>query len=200
MTRAALQFLDDCFDEQVELDWQEGQQQNEIACDQPVEPFLRAEQRSAYLPRLMELLLEYGLKPNAVYDGDNVMCLLKYIDNGYTAADTLALLLERGGDPNLELDGSTLFREFDHDVIFDAANQRDRRRYNALVHCWFILLGYGAEQGSGAMPVDAVGGFDLAQLKQHRNFTFALTSTPCRGESWSLHIIDRRDFWEVARL
>lgn len=200
VTRAALRFLDDCFDDQAERDWVEDQQREEFVSEQPVEPFLRPEERSACLPQLIGLLLEYGLEPNAVYDECNVMHSLKYIDNGYTAADSLALLLEHGGDPNMEFDGSTLFREFDHAVIFDAANQQDRRRYNALVHCWFVLLGYGAEAEPGVKPVDTFGEFELCELKQHRNYTFALTHTHRCGKNWSLHIVDRRSFWEVAQL
>lgn len=200
VTKAALEFLDDCFDEQVEQDWMEVQQREKVVSDQPVEPFLRPKARSACLPQLIELLLEYGLEPNAVYDGRNVMHSLQYIDNGYTAADALALLLEHGGEPDTELEGSTVFRECDHAVIYGAANQQNRRRYNALVHCWFVLLGYGAEAEPDVKPVETFGKFELCELKQHRNFTFALTCTPRHGKNWSLHIIDRRDFWEVACL
>ena len=42
--------------------------------------------------------------------------------------------------------------------------------------------------------------FDPALLKEHQNYTFGISNVPGRGENWSLHIFDRRTFFEVARL
>ena len=42
--------------------------------------------------------------------------------------------------------------------------------------------------------------FKISDLKKHRNFTFCLSNVEGRGEKWSLHIIDSRTRWEVARL
>ncbi len=200
VTKAAIQYLDDCFDDQVKEDYERDEWEKLNFWEQPAVVAVRPELRSAHIPEALKVLLEYGLDPNAVYDGENVMHSLKYIDNEYVAADTLALLFEHGGDCNMMFDGMELFIDLDHDVVFDAANQNDRRRYDALVHCWFVYLGYGAKLRNGASAVDTFCGFDISELKQHRNFTFALTYTPNRGETWCLHIIDRRNFWEVARL
>ncbi len=35
----------------------------------------------------------------------------EYVDNGYVVADTLALLFEHGGNPNLILNGESLLRD-----------------------------------------------------------------------------------------
>ena len=43
----------------------------------------------------------------------NIMMLMMYIVNEYAAADTLALLLENGGNLDTEVDGLTVFDEFD---------------------------------------------------------------------------------------
>ena len=200
VTKAAIRYLKDCFDDQVEEDYEHDERESVYCSNLPAEAVLRPELRSAHIPEILELLLEYGLDPNAVYDDENVMHSLKYIDNGYVAADALALLFEHGGTPNIVMDGEDLFDAIDFDVIFDALNQEDRRRYDALVHCWFVYLGYGAKLRDGVSAVDVFRGFDISELKQHRNFTFALTYTQNRGEKWSLHIIDRWNFWEVARL
>ena len=193
VTRGALRFLDACFDEQFGRDW-------EYHGTRPVDAVVEREMRSKDLVDVIRLLLSYGLEPNAVYDGRNVMGSLKYIDNEYLAADALALLFEHGGRWDTEVDGTSLFRDIDFDVIFDAANQEDRRKYDALVHCWFVYLGYGAKTSNGSSVVDTFGGFDVERLKNHRNFTFALTHTPNKGERWTLHILERDTFWEVARL
>ena len=42
--------------------------------------------------------------------------------------------------------------------------------------------------------------FEMSDLKEHRNYTFALSNVEGQGENWSLHIIDKRTLWEVARL
>ena len=57
---------------------------------------------SSHVYEAVKILLDYGLDPNAVYpkecpgDGEefNIMWELRYVNNGYQAADTLALLLE----------------------------------------------------------------------------------------------------------
>ncbi len=188
MARAMLQYLDDCFADQFEDETVRS-----------VEPVIEPEKRSASLLDVTKIFLAYGLDPNAVVNEKSILRAVCYIDNGYLAADTLALLFENGGRPDVQTDGSTLFSDIDFDVIFDAANQEDRRRYDALVHCWFVCLGYGAKPAKGE-ALDVFGGFDVGRLKNHRDYTFALTYTPNCGESWSLHIIERKSFWEVARL
>ena len=188
LARAMLQYLDDCFAEQFE---------DETV--RLVEPMTEPEKRSASLLEITKLFLSYGLDPNAVVDDKSILMAVRYIDNGYLAADALALLFEAGGRTDVQTDSSTFFDDIDFDVVFGAANQEDRRRYDALVHCWFVCIGYGAMPKKGG-AVDAFAGFDVAQLKNHRDYTFALTYTPNRGESWSLHIIECKTFWEVARL
>ena len=45
--------------------------------------------------------------------------------------------------------------DLDFDIMFDAFNQRDRRAYDSMVHCWFVLLGYSNNmiQGKEAVTV-----------------------------------------------
>ena len=165
---------------------------------------------SAYLYQLVELLLQYGLDPNAVFDSYNIMQSLQSVDNEYVGADTLRLLLEHGGDPFLEVDGESLFEDVDFGVMFDSVNQEDRSFYDSQVHIWFVYLGFGATLPNGKRPVDVLperdeelsvtGEFEIKKLRNHRNYTFGLSHVPNRGESWSLHIFDKRTMWEVARL
>ena len=164
---------------------------------------------STNMLQVFELLLKYGLDPNAVCDGETVIGCTANVYNGYVAADTLALLMEHGGDPHISVDGESLFDQIDFAVMFDAFEQGNRKFYDATVHCWFVLLGYSDNQRQGKELVTVFSGrrsecnlddFKLSDLKNHRNYTFAITNVPGRGENWSLHIIDKRTFWEVARL
>ena len=121
VTKAAIQYLDNCSEEQP-------------AAGGRHMPLGSPERHSTYVFELIQLLLQYGLEPNAVYDDSNVLWELQYVDNGYIAADTLALLLEHGGRVDLELDGEELFSDLDFSVMLDAFNQNDRQRYDGLVH------------------------------------------------------------------
>ena len=162
-----------------------------------------AQVRSKYLYDIVKLLLEYGLNPNTVFENDkNIMESLMFNDYEYVAADTLGLLLEYGGDVNLEIDEERLFDRIDFDVVFDAIEQSDRKRYDALVHCWLVMLGYGAKNADGTIPVDLFKEynntmftnevFDISNLKNHRNYKFWLTFEPDTDSKWSLHIFDKK--------
>ena len=155
-------------------------------------------------------MLAFGLDPNYILDGYNIMDELHFLETDYAAADTLQLLIDHGGDVNLEVDGETVFEVVDFDVILDALEQENRRRYDALVHCWFVLLGNGGKprDGDAGLQVFDVYDektrmrrpFDVSLLKNHRDYTFAITHTPARGTNWTFHIIDKYTKWEVARM
>lgn len=200
ITRAAIEYVHDCYYEEMDLSDDFGEDLNE------------AELHSAALPGLFRLLLEFGLDPNAVYENCNLMNTLFLIKNGYCSADALALLLENGGDLNTVVDGERVFDHAEFDIFFDAFELYDRRRYDAEVHFWLVCIGYGAKLTDGRCPVTVipeedplaedlgVKPFELADLKQHRNYTFGLSHVPSNGESYTIHIFDKRTNWEVARV
>lgn len=202
VSRAGFDFVDYCFDDARYYN-------EEFKMHQYEDPVLDMSFSSAYMPQIIGLLLKYGLDPNASCDSDNIMAEVKFVVNGYAAADTLAILLEHGGRIDLVFDGSSLAGDLNFDVIFDAFNQRDRRAYDSLVHCWFVMLAYADNiiKGKEAVTVfgkqrcdTEIGDFRITDLKQHRNYCFGLSNVSERGEDWSLHIFDKRTRWEVARL
>lgn len=167
---------------------------------------------SANMLQVFKLLLKYGLDPNAVCEdkcgSDTVLSCVEYIFNEYVAADTLALLIEHGGDPYKNVSDESLFEEVNFDVFFGAFNMEDRSIYDSIVHCWFVLLGYSDKAGNSKDLLTAFGkrqcdcdleDFRISDLRQHRNYTFGISNVPGRGENWSLHIFDKRTRWEVAR-
>ena len=202
VSRVATKFAYECFYDTVESVYEGERGAQYFFCDVGLDE----RRHSAYLPKVTELLLEFGLNPNLVFDGENIMMLMMCVVNEYAAADTLALLLENGGNLDTEVDGLTVFDEIDCAVTLDAIEQRNRNVYDSLVHCWLVCLGYGARLKNKETPVDVFYEhnsdevFDLRKLKKHRNYTFGLSHTPSRGSAWSLHIFDKQTMWEVARL
>ena len=163
-----------------------------------------ADRHSFYLYEVIDLLLKHGLDPNYTVDHD--FCLMEFvigIVNGYIAADTLILLLESGGTPNLISSGENMFDQICFDVDFDAIEQRDRRRYDSLVHCWMVLLAYGGKTKDEGGTIDVFTEysdnikviFDLKKLKEHRNYYVGVT----HGKHLTVNIFDKRTYWEVAR-
>ena len=160
---------------------------------------------STHLYEVLSFLLKHGADPN--YQDDHDYSLMEYVIhtvNGYVAADSLRLLLESGGDPNLMSDGDRLITAIDHDVGFGALNQEDRRRYDSLVHCWLVLIGFGAKQSEGSEPIDLFSEWfpdgwlpiDAEKLKEHENYCFGIS----RGIKGPIvHVFDKRTYWEVAR-
>ena len=67
---------------------------------------------SSNMPQVFDLLLKYGLDPNAVCEGETVLSSVSSVYNEYIAADTMALLMEYGGNPNLVVSGERLFDRF----------------------------------------------------------------------------------------
>lgn len=152
---------------------------------------------STYICEALTLLLRYGLNPNAIFEEENIMHHLQFLDNGYQAADALAILFEHGGNPNLFCESGCLFDDVDFSVTFDAVEQQDRQRYSSLVHCWMVCFAFGGTLKNGNAPIKVSRHFDVKELKDHRRFYFGIT----KGERWpDIHIFDKRDMWEVVRI
>lgn len=157
--------------------------------------------RSTYLYEVLKLLLRYGCDVNSVIESDgaryNIMSSVMWVTNGYAAADSMRLLLENGGNPNLIVDDESVYDELTFDIFFGAVEQESRWLYECWVHTWFVLLAFGGESGTcrcfkeyGKNDV-----FSLEKLKDHRSYDFCLS----RGEDGPVvHVFDKNTFWEVA--
>jgi hypothetical protein len=166
---------------------------------------VRSQLHSTYLYDVTKLLLEFGLEPNAVYetqsDQYNIMAQLLHIDNEYCAADTLALLLAHGGNPNLVVDGESIFEQIDFEIWFGSVEQCMRWRYDAWVHMWMVAVAHGGEiTGKGPMVKvfkeygsDEI--FELQKLRNHRQYYYGLSM---ENSERHLHIYDKNTLWKVA--
>ncbi len=174
------------------------------------DPGLIQGRHSTHLCEVIAFLLSCGLDPNDKKEGNQcLMVSVCRVVNGYAAADTLRLLLECGGDPNIAVENKTLFDTIHRDVVCGATGQYNRRTYDSLVHCWMVLTGYGGktadEEGrqklfKACSPLQGEEAFGEEKLKDHRNYVFGLTCEMNREKTPVIHIFDKRTFWEVARL
>ena len=203
ITRTAIRFVEDAAWEDLDCP-----QLNDNIVRRPL--FVES-LHSACLYDLIRLLLDYGLEPNAVYNEDNLIEQVVKIINADQAADTLALLLENGGDVNVTVKDERVFDSLEFDVFFGRHEMPGRRNYDALVHCWMVFIGYGVKASNGRCPVDSVyrpdqneefgiKDFELSDLKVHKDFAFCISNMPSNGESYTIHIFDNRTKWEVARV
>lgn len=164
---------------------------------------------STYIYNVIRFLLEFGLDPNGVIHSEfgsyNIMQELFFVENEYLGVDALALLLEHGGDPNLKIDGNSLFTDTAFAIWFDSVEMEARWVYDIYVHRWMVLVAFGGRyEGDTPWPktfeqYDENGiygkAFDVEELKNHRNFTFGLSF---EDESRTLHIFNKKTFWKVV--
>lgn len=193
ISKAASLFIGECFDEEYRSITPQMKGSNR-------DPRLNTSVHSAYLFGLIKLLLPYGLDPNFIDEGDNLLQDLCYINNEHIGAETLRLLLEHGGDPDLAVEGRSVFDQLDNDLRFDATMQPNRPLYNAMFHAWLVLLSFRKEP----YPIRLFPRFPdqkpmtLADFRDHRNFSCCLQ--PMESGGISLCIFDRTTCWQVARL
>lgn len=155
---------------------------------------------------VVKLLLPYGLDPNAIIYGRNIMWELRYIRTPYVSADVLYLLLAAGGDPDLDVVGSgNLIEQTCFDVSYDTTGQIDRIAFDCLIHYWMVLMGYYADSKPKDYPLETYSckncygwyPFCSANLKNHEDYYFGLSIT--EKDTPHIHIYDKKSFWEVAR-
>lgn len=195
ITKIGLRYTDECFCDAGDYFYE---------ADLPRPEGITPGLHSTYIYEVVKLLLRYGLDPNGVYDSDNIMESLKYVDNEYLAADTLDLLLQAGGDLNLETDvGFPFLKTLTFDVFFDVIEQHDRQRFSSMVHFWMVAIGNDAKYFNDRDIIhlfreynsDAV--FDPRKLRNHRDYFFGITHG---DKGFTISIYDRKTLWEVARI
>jgi hypothetical protein len=152
---------------------------------------------------IIKLLLPYGLDPDAVIYGHNIMWDLRYIRTPYVSADALCLLLAAEGNPDLNVVGSgNLIEQTCFDVWHGTVGQMDRVAFDCLVHYWMVLMGYYADKKPDDYPLEAcpfVGQypFDPGNLKNHEDYFFGLALA--EKDQSMIHVFNKKSFWEVAR-
>ncbi len=152
--------------------------------------------------RLFELFIKYGLLPNLIYTTDginyyNVMQEIRHIDNGDVAPIIIRNLMECGGDPNLVIDGESLFHEIDFDIIFDIVELDNKRLFDIEFKIWLVLMGYGGCVENRECPVKLKDGCAIEMFKNFEDFDYAIEWIP---KEWIMHIFRKDNGEEVAIL
>lgn len=157
----------------------------------------RGELHTHYLYDLLRIFLAFGLNPNEIQDGDNVMSSLGYVGNGYDAANCLRLLLEHGGDPNLVVDYESNYDYLSFRISYDMY-EYDQDYIDTLVHLWFVASGYGGRYSSGIEPLEMKNGHSIEELRTHEQFAYFIEPWPDKPSCWTMHIIRKETGEEIA--
>lgn len=185
VTLATCKFADNCF----------------LECRDFEEEFKRKpnkeEVHSPYIYGICELLLKYGLNPNLIIEEINIMYKLRYVDYKYIAAETLKLLLDNGGNVDIDNGDEPLFQSIDFDVVFDVIELDNKELFDKEFKFWILMIGYGATIKGNKSPINMVNGYSIEQFRDFKNFTYEIEYLE---KDWIMHIIDVRTNKEVATL
>ena len=184
----AISFTDDCFCEYRD------------ALDPEVESVTIENMHSNYIVEAINMLLAFGLDPNAIFDNDNVMWNAMWIDSPNVAASLMRLLLENGGDPNhlIPAEHETLFEYIAFKVSYDEYTYD----YLHTVQCWLVLMAYGACLRNGEIPLTMLGNKSIEIFKEFEQFDYEiepLPQEPGKYGCWIMHIFNIHTREEVAR-
>ena len=99
---------------------------------------------------LFNILIESGLDANLVIcdDGinyENILQSLQYLDDGDLSARILRNILKNNGNPNILIDGLSLFANTDSDLMFDIQMGLYHHKWqldNAWRY-WLVMVGFG---------------------------------------------------------
>ena len=157
---------------------------------------------SSKFPNVIKLFLKYNLNPNTIYkwDENNESCILgelQYIDNPYIAPQVMKYLLENGADPNLYVDGETVFEKYNFDIVFDVVELDNKNLFDIEFMCWLVLLGYGGKLSNGKEPLKMVNGETYKIFKEYQLFDYTIEYNE---SDWIMHIINKETGKEVAVL
>ena len=181
LTRVALKLLDE-----YQFEWED------YAWEHEKEP--RPEELvSTNWVALFDLLLRCGLQPNLVLQDDehracwNVMDDLLFVANGDIAPRVMRMMMERGGDPNLEISGEALFEKLDFDIWFDMVEMQEMMwKFDIEFKCWLVLISYGGGGSDENRPLDMQNGYRVEDLREFERFDYVLDFS---GKTRALRVV-----------
>lgn len=157
----------------------------------------------SYIKRSLDILLKNGLNPNYFdQDNENVMFATQYIEDTVVGPQIMKMLLESGGDPNLDISDSglkegTLFEYIDEKICMGDGDEKNE----SLVRCWLLLMAYGGKYDSGGISLEMLDGTPIEAFKDVEKYRIELEYLPGKGAlpSFCFHIFDKETNKEVAR-
>lgn len=150
---------------------------------------------------LFELFLKYGLLPNLIIQEDhdelNIMNEIRHIQNEDVAPTIMRMLMEHGGDPNLFIDGGSIFEDLDYFVVFDVVELDNKLIFDVEFKVWLVLMGYGGYIKDHECPVQMKNGYSIEIFKNFEEFDYRIEFIP---KDWFMHIYRKDNGEEVAIL
>lgn len=169
VTRCAVRLCDEIGYERVDFVWANGRE--------PEEEELTARN----LAEIFRVFIDNGLDPNLVIcdDGvnyENIMQSLLCVDYKNYGAEILRSLLRAGGDPNVLIDGRSLFEEADIDFVIDVEMELYPYKWqmdNAFA-CWLVLMGFGGKVKNMDCPVNMQNGYKTEIFRDFEKFDYRI--------------------------
>ena len=188
LAELAICFTDDCFCEYHD------------ALDPEIKSVTIENMHSNYVVEAIQLLLEFGLDPNTVFDDDNVLWNAMWIDAPNVAASVMRVLLEKGGNPNhfIPAEHETLFEYIAFKVSYDEYTHD----YFHTVQCWLVLMAYGACWRNGEIPITMLDNHSVEIFKEFEQYDYEiepLSQEPGKYGCWIMHVYNIHTREEVAR-
>lgn len=158
----------------------------------------KAGMHSYYILDTLRLLLDHGLDSNVITDDENVMWNVQYIDAPNVGAAALRLLLEHGGDPNLEPYHSlACFEDTDIALYYGYTDSREV----CVIQSLCVLAAYGGRCRNGHLPLIMLNGYNVDIFKKFEDYEYIWEKNPyCSNHGRRMIRIYEKDTGEeVAR-
>ncbi len=169
VTRMAIKLCEEIGYARVDFVWEHGREpeENELT------------QRNS--EEIFSVLIENGLDPNLVIcdngtDYENIMQSLTCIQHGNDGVKILRKLLLGGGDPNIVIDVTPFFEEFDMDFTLDAEMNLYPHKWqmdNAFAF-WLVLMGFGGKIKNRDCPVSMQNGCKAEIFRDFEKFDYRI--------------------------
>lgn len=154
--------------------------------------------------KLFDVLIDNGLDATLVFcyngkDYENILDSIRYIDNGTMGASILRNVLNKGGDPNIEIDSHPFFEEIDSDFVMDIdMNLFDEKwRLDVAFRFWIVLIGFGGYIKDHQCPVKMKNGFSTDIFKDFEKFDYRIDRNQ---KDWTMYIFLKENSTVVATL
>ena len=134
---------------------------------------------------LFDVFIEHGLDPNMIIvdkhgEKNNILFDLSNVDGWDLSARITRNILRRGGTPNLEINGITVFKKVDFDLVQDIALglYEEQSDLDSTVWLWMVLMGFGGLINGERCPVMMQNGYGVEVFKEFERFTYELRFPP----------------------
>ena len=155
---------------------------------------------------LFEIFIRHGLLPNYIHTDDginyhNIMDNIRDIDNVNVAFALMKMLMGCGGDPNLEINGESLFSEVDFDLLFCIREFTDesvsKKALDKAFRIWLILTGYGGYINKQQAPVNMRKGYTPEIFRAYEDFNYRIEYN---DKDFKMYIYNIKTNDEIANL